>query len=54
VIAINPDSPPTDIPSLERHGLLVVRMPNVGHFPMMEDPASFNTLLPRVIERLLQ
>ena len=51
-IAINPDHPPTDFESLKRHGVEVVLMPGVGHFPMMEDPERFNRVLGSVIEKL--
>lgn len=50
VIAINPDYKPTDVPSLERHGVKVVFMSGVGHFMMMEDPKRFNDLLSTVIQ----
>ena len=52
VVAINPDYRPTDIPSLERHGVRVVLMPGVGHFLMMEDPERFNRLLRTEIDSL--
>jgi pimeloyl-ACP methyl ester carboxylesterase len=51
VVAINPDAPPSDIASLERHGVEVVYMSGVGHFLMMEDPARFNEILQKVIDR---
>ena len=51
-IAINPDHPPTDFESLKRHGVEVVLIPGVGHFPMMEDPERFNRVLGSVIEKL--
>ena len=51
-IAINPDRPPTDFESLKRHGVEVVLMSGVGHFPMMEDPGQFNRVLGSVIDRL--
>ena len=52
VVAINPDYRPTDVASLERHGVEVVLMPGVGHFLMMEDPERFNALLGSAIDRL--
>lgn len=52
VTAINPDYRPTNVESLERHGVKVVLMSGVGHFLMMEDPASFNRVLADTIERL--
>ena len=51
-IAFNADHPPTDVESLKRHGVEVVLMPGVGHFPMMEDPERFNRVLGSVIEKL--
>lgn len=54
VVAINPDSPPTDIASMKRHGVDVVLMSGVGHFPMMEDPDRFNRLLKTAIEKILK
>lgn len=45
VIAINPEVPLTDLESLRRHGVDVLLMPGVGHFPMMEDPERLNDLL---------
>jgi pimeloyl-ACP methyl ester carboxylesterase len=54
VIAINPDNRPSDTESLGRHGVDVVRMPWVGHFPMMEDPEGFNRILRKVVEKLLR
>lgn len=49
IVAINPDAPPTDRASMERHGVAVVTMPSVGHFPMLEAPDRFNVLLRDVI-----
>lgn len=50
IVAINPDTPATDSQALERHGVEVLLMPGVGHFPMLEDPATFNDLLMRAVE----
>jgi pimeloyl-ACP methyl ester carboxylesterase len=52
--AINPDSRPTDAPSLRRHGVEPVVMPGVAHFLMLENPAGFNRLLDDVLERAAQ
>ena len=52
LVAINPEDPPGDIPSMQRHGIEVVSMPNAGHFPMLEDPDRFNTVLRGVIDRI--
>ncbi|HVC77037.1 MAG TPA: alpha/beta hydrolase [Candidatus Micrarchaeaceae archaeon] len=52
VVAINPDHRPTDTEALRRHGVTAVTMTGVGHFPMLEDPATFNRLLGDVIGTL--
>ena len=52
VVAINPEQPPTDVASLKRHGVKVVLMPGVGHFPMMEDASRFNALLRTAINEM--
>jgi pimeloyl-ACP methyl ester carboxylesterase len=54
VVAINTDSPPTDIPSMKGHGVKVVVMPRVSHFMMMEDPERFNRVLRGVIDTLVR
>jgi pimeloyl-ACP methyl ester carboxylesterase len=50
VVAIN--SQATDIASLRRHGVDVIAMSDVGHFPMLEDPEQFDECLSRAIARL--
>jgi pimeloyl-ACP methyl ester carboxylesterase len=50
IVAMNPDHWPTDVESLERHGVKVVLMSGVGHFLMMEDPGSFNRVLGETIK----
>jgi pimeloyl-ACP methyl ester carboxylesterase len=50
VAAINPEYRPTDIESLQRHGVMTVLMSGVGHFLMLEDPDTFNRLLGEVID----
>ena len=52
VVAVNPDSRPTDIEALGRHGVTTVVMNGVGHFPMLEAPDRFNRLLAQVVETL--
>jgi pimeloyl-ACP methyl ester carboxylesterase len=52
VITINPATAPIDEAALNKHGVEVIRMPGVGHFLMMENPAGFNPLLAQAIERL--
>jgi pimeloyl-ACP methyl ester carboxylesterase len=51
VVAINPAEPASDVASLAVHGVSLVTMPGVGHFPMLEDPARFNARLREVIAR---
>jgi pimeloyl-ACP methyl ester carboxylesterase len=50
-VAINPSQPPTDVESFARHGIAVICLPAVGHFLMLEDPASFNQALDSVIQK---
>ncbi len=50
VHAINPDYRPNDIQALRRHGVQAVLMSGVGHFPMMEDPDTFNRLLSEAVD----
>lgn len=50
VVAINPDDGSTDVASMQRYGVEVVFMPDVGHFLMMENPERFNALLTEVVE----
>jgi len=52
VIAINPDNSPTDMASMKKYGVEVVIMKGVGHFPMMEDAARFNSALLAAIQKL--
>ena len=53
VIAINAGNEPTDMESMQLHGVETHIMSRVGHFPMMEDPQRFNELLETLIEKLL-
>jgi pimeloyl-ACP methyl ester carboxylesterase len=53
IIAINADEPPTDVPSMRRHGVEVVTMRGVGHFPMMEAAERFNSLLDEIVSERL-
>jgi sigma-B regulation protein RsbQ len=52
VIAINAQSSGTDVEDMRRHGVDVVVMPEVGHFPMLERPDEFNACLSNIHERL--
>lgn len=54
VVAINPDSRPTDVDSLRRHGVDVVLMQGTGHFPMLEETDAFNRVLGDVIGDLMR
>ena len=54
LIAINPGSPPTDVASMKRHGVEVIFMWGVGHFPMMEDTERFNRLLRTAIQKIVR
>lgn len=52
VIALNGTWRGTDTESLQRHGVRVVVMQQAGHFPMLEDPKRFSTLLRETIADL--
>jgi pimeloyl-ACP methyl ester carboxylesterase len=54
VVAINAGNQPTDVESMNRHGVEVVEMPGVGHFLMLEDPERFNALLVDAIASLIR
>ena len=54
IVSINPDYRPVDVADMLRHGVRVVLMPAVGHFPMVEKPDSFNQVLSKVIEELIE
>jgi pimeloyl-ACP methyl ester carboxylesterase len=45
---------PTNTAAVERYGIDVVIMPEVGHFLMMEAPESFNGLLSSAIEEFVE
>jgi pimeloyl-ACP methyl ester carboxylesterase len=51
VFAINPDQG-GDVKSLRLHGVSTVLMSGVGHFGMLEDPATFNRLLGEIIREI--
>lgn len=52
VVAINASAVPTDAAALAAlyPGLRVLEIDETGHFPMMEKPAQFNSLLSQVLE----
>ena len=52
VIAINPETPATDMASMSAHGVEVMLMSDVGHFPMMESPERFNRILRTAIAKI--
>ena len=54
VFAINASGTSADRASLLAHGIRVLEMANVGHFPMLEQPDEFNVLLIRAIDQLRQ
>ena len=45
IVAINPDTAPTDAASLRRHGVEPILIEDVGHFAMIEAPDRFNAVL---------
>ena len=49
VVAINPVDPPSDLESMLDHGIDVLSVSGVGHFPMMEQPERFNECLGKVV-----
>jgi pimeloyl-ACP methyl ester carboxylesterase len=49
VVAINPDDPSSDLKSMWDHGIEVIHVTGVGHFPMMEQPERFNECLGKVV-----
>ena len=51
-VALNPAEPPSDAASLASHGVRLVSLPGVGHFPMLERPAAFTRVLSSVISEL--
>ena len=53
VIAINPDTPPTDVNSMKLYNVQLYTMSGVGHFLMMENPEAFNKLLNRAIDKVV-
>ncbi len=54
IVSINPDYRPVDVAGMSRHGVRVIPMPAVGHFPMMEKPDSFNQILTKAIQDLVE
>jgi pimeloyl-ACP methyl ester carboxylesterase len=54
VVSIHPAFRPPDEASLRRHGIEPIVMPEIGHFPMLEDPPRFDALLQEVLGRFAQ
>jgi pimeloyl-ACP methyl ester carboxylesterase len=52
VFAINSGNAPTDTASMQKYGIQVEVMPELGHFLMMEDPSRFNDVLESAIKTL--
>jgi pimeloyl-ACP methyl ester carboxylesterase len=53
LVAINPADPLTDSASLSGHGIAVLQMPGVDHFPMLEKPEAFNACLLDAVRRII-
>ena len=53
VITINPDNEPTDIESMQIHGVKVLITKGTGHFLMLENPEKFNNQLEKVIAMIV-
>ena len=53
VVAINSDYRPNDFEAAQRCGVRVHLMSGVGHFVMMEDAPTFNSLLEEAIKELV-
>jgi pimeloyl-ACP methyl ester carboxylesterase len=53
IVAINSDYRPNDIESAQRCGIKVRFMSGVGHFVMMEDAETFNSLLEEAIREFV-
>ena len=49
IVAINPDTGPTDVDSLRRHGVEPIVLEGVGHFVMIEAPERFNPILAKTL-----
>jgi pimeloyl-ACP methyl ester carboxylesterase len=45
IVAINPDIGPTDVDSMRQYGVEPIVLEQVGHFPMIEAPDRFNSVL---------
>jgi pimeloyl-ACP methyl ester carboxylesterase len=52
-VLINSDYTPTDQAATARYGIRVEMMTGVGHFVMLEDPATFNRILGNVVQGMI-
>ena len=52
-ITINTSERPTNREAAQRHGIEVLWMSGVGHFVMMEDPQTFNSLLDEAVQKCI-
>lgn len=52
MVAINSDMRPTDIEALEHYGIQTLIVPGVGHFLMLENADTFNSMLSEAIARI--
>lgn len=53
ITAILADFLPFDQAAAQQQGITVEVIPGTGHFPMLEEPDTFNHLLERVIQKML-
>jgi pimeloyl-ACP methyl ester carboxylesterase len=49
IVAINPDTGPTDSKSMREYGVETILLEGVGHFAMIEDPRQLNAVLATVL-----
>jgi pimeloyl-ACP methyl ester carboxylesterase len=54
VVSIHPAFRPPDVGSLREYGVRAIVMEDVGHWPMLEDPARFNALLEEILAGFAQ
>ena len=54
IVSINAGEPFIDMASMNQHGVHVMPMSGVGHFPMLEKPGEFNACLARAVELICQ
>jgi pimeloyl-ACP methyl ester carboxylesterase len=54
LVSIHPAFRPPDRESLQRYGVRAIVMEDVGHWPMLEDPARFNAVLEEILAGFAQ